>query len=455
MGNALTKIIYIEMRVYQMKKTKKVHSILPSFIKKTADSTIEKVLPNAPGVYLFKNNNNQVIYIGKANSIRKRVHSYFNKKHDDWKINTIMHDYAALEYILTNNEIEALLLEAQLIRQHQPKCNTLLKDGQPFLYILFTKNNMELVRNKKKKGKYIGPFLHKKSTRRAFKFLTETFKLNVCNKHIENGCLDYHIGNCAGSCKKNFDINGYNIRLNLAYQTIKQNKKSFIRSINKEIQNYNTYFEFEKAKHLYGYIQNIDIIFDTLKTKFSERKFEDQIFAATAPTALVQSRKKLAQDLQQFLNLNMPVHSIDCFDISHFQSSFIVGSCIRFTDGMPDKNKFRRFKINSLMQQNDYAALQEIVCRRYRHGDFPSLILIDGGKGQLNIVAPLVGNTPCISLAKPNSHKHTVDRIFLSDTKKSIPLDLHTNIGKALIALRDYAHHFAITYHRYRRGKQL
>lgn len=139
MGNALTKIIYIEMRVYQMKKTKKVHSILPSFIKKTADSTIEKVLPNAPGVYLFKNNNNQVIYIGKANSIRKRVHSYFNKKHDDWKINTIMHDYAALEYILTNNEIEALLLEAQLIRQHQPKCNTLLKDGQPFLYILFTK----------------------------------------------------------------------------------------------------------------------------------------------------------------------------------------------------------------------------------------------------------------------------------------------------------------------------
>jgi excinuclease ABC subunit C len=424
---------------------------------------MNKTFPDVPGVYLFKNHANDIIYIGKAKSLKKRVSSYFQDRHDTWKTDNLLKEYADIDYIATSNEIEALLLEAQLIHDYQPKYNVLLKDGQPFLYILFTGLNeskgtssMELVRNKKKKGVYVGPFMHKIPTRRAFQFLMETFKLYVCNKEIENGCLDYHLGLCAGTCKKNFDTDDYRVRLQLAHDTLKHNRKEFIKTIEKQIELYSQQLAFEKAQQLYDYLDNIDIIFNTLKTKFSEQKFEDRIIAITTPTQLQENKHMLATDLQELFGLDKPVHSIDCFDISHFQSNSLVGSCIRFTDGTPDKNKFRRFMIKTLTQQDDYAALREIVSRRYRNGDLPDLILIDGGKGQLNAVAPLVPRTPCISIAKPNiqhSNEEKIDRLFYSKTQDAIPLDIHSHRGKLLTALRDYAHHFAITYHRKKRNK--
>lgn len=426
---------------------------------------MNKTFPDVPGVYLFKNHTSDIIYVGKAKSLKKRLASYFQDRSGSWKIDNLLREYATIDYILTSNEIEALLLEAQLIHDCQPKYNVVLKDGQPYLYILFTHDNhsadkqfssMQLVRNKKEQGTYIGPFMHKIPTRRTFRFLAETFKLYLCNKTIENGCLDYHLGLCAGSCKSNFDQDGYRVRLQLAFDTIKHNRKQFIKTIEKQIQIYSNLLEFEKAQQLHEYLQNIDLIFDTLKTKFSEHKFEDQIIAVTTPKDLQEHKNQLATLLQQLLNLPNPVRSIDCFDISHFQSSSLVGSCIRFTDGVPEKNKFRRFMIKTLTTQDDCAALQEIVARRYRNGDFPDLILIDGGKGQLNAIVPLVPHTLCVSIAKPNkqqNHEEKNDRLFYSGTQDAIPLDVHSHIGKLLISLRDYAHHFAITYHRTKRSK--
>ena len=156
----------------------------------------------------------------------------------------------------------------------------------------------------------------------------------------------------------------------------------------------------------------------------------------------------LAATVQAFFGAPHPIHTIDCFDISHFQSHYIVGACIRFTDGKPDKNKFRRFKINSLDQQNDYAALQEIVARRYKDDTIlPDLVLIDGGKGQLSAAKAIIPHALCASLAKRE------ETIFSDQYPHGIVLDLHTEVGKLLIALRDYAHHFAISYHRLRRHK--
>ncbi len=426
---------------------------------------MNKAFPDVPGVYLFKNHANDIIYVGKAKSLKKRIGSYFKDRTGDWKIDNLVREHATIDYILTDNEIEALLLEAQLIHDYQPKYNVVLKDGQPYLYILFTENphaehkeftSMKLVRNKQEKGTYIGPFMHKIPNRRAFRFLAETFKLYLCNKQIENGCLDYHLGMCAGSCKKDFDQTGYQVRLQLAFDTLKHNRKQFTKTIQTQIEEYSQRLEFEKAQQLHDYLQNIDIIFDTLKTKFSEHKFEDQIIAVTTPADLQEHKNNLAIMLQQFLGLTTPVRTIDCFDISHFQSSSLVGSCIRFTDGIPEKNKFRRFMIKTLTTQDDCAALQEIVARRYRDGDFPDLILIDGGKGQLNAIVPLVPTVPCVSIAKPNKHQNPEqknDRLFYSGAQDAIPLDVHSQIGKLLMSLRDYAHHFAITYHRTKRSK--
>lgn len=412
-----------------------------------------KNLPKLPGIYLFKNSENQVIYVGKAKSLQKRVASYFSKRNTDWKVAALLDEATSIEHILTHSETEALLLEAQLIRDNKPKYNVLLKSGQPFLYILVTQGAMprlELVRNKKAKGLYFGPLLYKNHARRAYEYLIRTFQLFICNKKIESGCLDYHLGKCCGSCMQNFDIEGYKFRLQLAIDALKNTPKEFVKKIKEKIMEYNAAFEFEKSKHLHEYIQNIDSIFETLRTKFSETKFESQIFAATQEAPVDKEYSLTAQELQAMLKLSHPPSTIDCFDISHFQSRFIVGSCIRFTNGKPDKNFFRRFTVRSLVEQNDYVALQEIVSRRYKHPQMiPDLILIDGGKGQLSAVRAIMPDAPLISLAKKE------ETIFADNLPNGIKLDIKTRAGKLLIALRDYAHHFAISYHRLKRSKHV
>lgn len=312
---------------------------------------MQKTLPKAPGVYLFKDKREFVIYVGKAKNIHKRVQSYFQKQKGDWKIQALLHEHDEVDYILTKNESEALLLEAQLIRNYKPKFNVLLKEGQPFVYILFgiideeksaqkTKLPIiELVRNKKKKGRYFGPFLRKQQARSAHRYLVETFRLNLCNKKIENGCLDYHLGFCAGSCKKDFDTTSYLFRLQLAYDALKNNHRKLTKKIKQQIAEYNQELAFEKAMNLYQYLENLDVILQTLRTKFSESKYRHDIFTQTTPVKHLTMRDgNLANDLQKFLKLEKPIERIDCFDISHFQSSYLVGSCVRFYNGIPDKN---------------------------------------------------------------------------------------------------------------------
>jgi len=410
------------------------------------------LLPKLSGVYIFKDADGQVIYIGKAKSIKHRVSSYFNKNNADFKVQALIDEYDSIDYIVTHTEVEALLLEAQLIRDYKPKFNIMLKAGQPFVYILFTggKNpQIKLVRNRRLQGKYFGPFLQKIQARKVFEYLIGTFKLNLCNKKIENGCLDYHLGLCAGSCKSDFDKSAYLFRLRLAQDALKNNHKKLLKDLGAQIKEHNKKFEFETSKHLQEYVENLDVILGTIRTKFTENKFEQEVFSVVTPIKQIYSfSPDIDKKLQAFLQLDKPIRTIDCFDVSHFQSSFLVGSCVRFTDGKPDKNKFRKFQIKTLQEQNDYAALQEIVSRRYKNkDDVPDLILIDGGKGQLNAVLSKVVDVDCISLAKRE------ETVFSKKFPTGVKLDIKTDVGRLLIALRDYAHHFAISYHRKRRNK--
>jgi len=412
---------------------------------------LRKTLPKAPGVYLFKNAANEVIYIGKAKCIHTRVSSYFRNQHTDWKIQNLINEHADIDYILTSTETEALLLEAQLIGEHKPKYNVLLTSGQPFLYILFTHDTpttIKIVRNKKEKGTYFGPFLEKNPTRRAYEYLVRTFKLFLCNKKLEHGCLDYHLDKCAGSCKLDFDVDQYTFRAQLAMDALKNTPKEFLKKIKTRVQEHNQKLEFEKSKNLHEYLQNMDIIFHTLKIKFSETKFKNEAFAATTPVQPFQNKyDDIAVELQHLLNLDKMPLRIDCFDISHFQSSYLVGSCVRFALGKPDKNNFRHFNIKTITQQNDCAALQEIVTRRYRDPiDLPDLIVIDGGKGQLNAVLQIMPHdVEIISLAKRE------ETVFSKKIPEGVKLNIQTGAGQLLIALRDYAHHFAISHHRQKR----
>lgn len=413
-------------------------------------------LPKLPGVYLFKDAHDTIIYIGKAKSLLLRVRSYFQKYNLDWKVKSLLDEYASIEHIIVNSESEALVLEAELIQKHKPKFNSLLKEGNPFVFIMYAerKNHLpelKIVRYKKEKGRYFGPFIHKTQARKTLKYLTRTFTLFCCNKTIENGCLDYHLGNCAGSCLSTFDRDGYRFRMSLAVAALEKDHARFTKELGKKIKEYSAQMAFEKARNLKFYLESIDIIFATIKTAYSAQKYADQIVATTTPKRYVADLgPDIAERLQEFFETNAPIQTIDCFDISHFQSQFIVGSCIRFTNGIPEKNKFRRFKIRLLTQQNDYAALQEIVGRRYSATyDFPDLILIDGGKGQLSAAQMAFPGAHMASLAKRE------ERVFSTQFPEGKVLDLHDQVGRVLIALRDYAHHFAISYHRLLRSKYL
>jgi excinuclease ABC subunit C len=411
-------------------------------------------LPSLPGIYLFKNRENQIIYVGKAKSLKKRVQSYFHKKEKDWKVKALIEEHATIDHIVTHSEPEALILEAQLIKEHQPKFNVLLKSGQPFVYFLFTKapiQQFKVVRNKKEKGTYFGPFLQKKQARSAFDYLQKTFRLELCNQRVKEGCLKYHIDLCAGNCRDDFDQEEYLFRIELTKQVLQGNYNQSLKDLKKRIAQLSAQLEFEKAKNTHYYAQNLDTIFATLKTKFSEKRYEAAIFYATNP---LHTRKDpdlgLQYALKDFLQSPNPIQTIDCFDVSHFQSNYIVGSCIRFIHGIPDKNNFRRFNIKTLQKQNDYAALQEIVLRRYKNKeDLPDLIIIDGGKGQLSATQAVIDSVPIISLAKRE------ERLFMNQFPRGILLGKNTSLGQLFIAMRDYAHHFAISYHRVRRHKNM
>ena len=412
--------------------------------------------PKAPGIYVFKDSRGTILYIGKAKCLRSRVRSYFNRQAIDWKIQELLKEHESIGYIVTHSEIEALLLEVQLIRQFKPKYNVLLKSGNPFVYLTITHDQdnlpqLKLVRIKQAKGLYFGPFMAKQKARSVHDYLTRVFKLRLCNTRIDQGCLDYHMDICAGNCLPTFNKNEYLLRLTLAQELLSGNYKACSILLKQQIQEHNKKLEFEKSKNLAQYMHDLETIFETLQAGFTETKYLREIMATTMPVHTpIHEREQALFQLQELLQLEKKPVTIDCFDISHFQSSSLVGSCIRFTNGLPDKNNFRKFKIKTLTQQNDYAALQEIVRRRYTKPEqLPDIILIDGGKGQLNAVKKLFSGPVFVSLAKRE------ETLFTPLHSQGIKLDIKTPVGQLLIALRDYAHHFAVSYHQVLRSKAL
>jgi len=404
-------------------------------------------LPTLPGVYFFKDASNTILYIGKAKNLKNRVASYFSSI--DQKVIELLKQAVGIEFITTHNEIEALFLEAQLIKEHQPLFNRLLKEGNPFVYIYFSNEKLptiSITRTKKKKGDYFGPFLTKKDAHYVVEYLKKSLQLNICTKKIESGCLQYHINICAGNCKSDFDQEFYLFRFNLARQILNNQHNKAIKEITHEIALSNTQLNFERSAHLTKYLQHLNAIVQVLQT-LQKTKFTN--LQHPIPSQKEDDNLVILFELKKLLGLKKVPYTIDCFDISHMQSQSIVGSCVRFLNGKPDKKKFRHFDIKTLNQQNDYEALFEIVNRRYKKvEDFPDLIIIDGGKGQLNAVKKLAGPADIISISKGENRKIGLETIHFPDQEKTINLNIHQAADRLLLQIRDYAHHFAIEFHR-------
>ena len=400
-----------------------------------------KKLTTKSGVYMFKNIKEQIIYIGKAKNISLRITSYFNQP-ADYKTSLLLQEATNLETIPTSSEIEALYLEAELIKKYQPKYNKLLKEGNPFIYLFFSEEKiptLSIVRIKKKKGTYIGPFLSKNAAHSVYNFLMSTFKLKLCKKKIAQGCLEYHIDLCAGFCMNEFDLEFYEFRLAFAKYLLQKNPQQALQSLDAEIKLAAKNLQFEHAQHLLKYKQNFEQIDRTLQTLAdmpSKQKIPD-----------TQKNLALLMAMQKRLHLKHVPYVIDCFDISHMQGMAIVGSCIRYVHGVPEPKSFRRFQVKTLIDQDDCKALAEIVQRRYKTGlEFPNLIIVDGGKGQISAIKPYVGTAELVGLAKKE------ETIISADFKNFIQLDVKRPEDALILQIRDKTHQFAISYHRKKRS---
>jgi excinuclease ABC subunit C len=384
-----------------------------------------KNFPQKPGVYLMKNKRGEIIYIGKASNLQKRVLSYFQKAHDQ-RIEKLLQEVDDITYQTQDTTIEALILESNLIKKYQPKYNIREKDDKSFLYILITNEKFPrvlLVRKKDIKddsGGVFGPFTQAQNLRQALKIIRKIFPYNL---HPENKipqdkpCFDYHIGLCPGTCIQKITPKEYaktikNIKLFLSGK-----KKKVLEKLKKEMETASKNLEFELAQ-----------------------KIKNQIFALThiQDIALIQEDK---------FNLEEGTKRIEGYDISNISGKLAVGSMVVFLNDQPQKSEYKKFKIKTVNTINDILMLKEVLERRFNHKEWtlPDLILIDGGKAQVNIAKKVLKklklNIPVVGIAKGPKRKKNE---FIGKIPNEFNKDL-------LIKVRDEAHRFALSYHRWLR----
>lgn len=401
-------------------------------------------IPKLPGVYIFKDSYNIILYIGKAKNLHNRIMSYNTDKQIDWKLNSLLEQSQSIEWIITESETTAFLLEAELISEQKPLFNKLLTSDNPFIYILFKENKnipiIEVSRYYTRKSQLIiGPFLSKKEALQLYEYILSFFNLFTCKKKISHGCLNYHIGKCAGSCKDNFNEKEYKKRYNLAIAALK-NHDAFLQLLDNSIEEAKKKFniiELEKliqykiyySELCYKLDQNNSINEDTINTILLNITLEEN----TVQKALIQ--------IKELLNLDVIPNTIDCIDISHFQGHATTGACVRFINGKYSKESSYSYKL-PYEQNDDYENLILLVKNHYRDNPYPDILLIDGGKGQLHSIEKLKLPIPLMALAKKE------ETLFIKSNSDGIIITHQEPYGKLLISLRNATHNAAIRLHR-------
>ncbi|MGO9388458.1 MAG: excinuclease ABC subunit UvrC [Methanobacterium sp.] len=529
-------------------------------------------LPDKPGIYLMRDAKDKVLYVGKAKSLKKRVRSYFKDELDSPKTTAMMRQFHNLEYIITDTEKEALILESNLIKKYLPRYNIRLKDDKRYPYIKITKEDYPRIlitrRISDDDSYYYGPFTDVYALKRMLKFIKSLFKIREC-KNMNGPCLNYQINLCEAPCDNKISIKDYQQLVDKA-NLFFQGKYNDIMSIQKKMMTEAAENqEFEKATVLRDQIDSIkgilerqnmefnrqleqdviacslnedfatvvvfsvrdgkitgkndflmsfveptspekvlsaflkqyytgprqipsdlilqyhpddeSLIIDWLKEKSDtevtfkvpEEGMEYRLIKMVAKNAdVIKNHQKEVKgallDLKTYLGIPKIPRRIEAFDISNISGKNAVASMVVFEDGAPKKNSYRRYKIETT-GPDDYAMMREVLMRRYKKlihekeeiensllkiVDQPDLIVVDGGKGQLNVALTVLKllnltNIPVIGLAKEFEH------IFIPDVSTPIILPPNSNALHLLQRIRDEAHRFAINYHKKLRSKMV
>jgi excinuclease ABC subunit C len=388
-------------------------------------------LPNSPGVYLMKDAKGGVMYVGKAASLKRRVSSYFLRPHDS-RIESMVAQIAKIGFQRTDTAIEALMLEAELIKKLAPPYNVREKDDKSFLCVEITKDKWPrviLARGKDvTQGTRFGPFTSATSIREALRIIRRIFPYNTHEPErvgtFARPCFDAQVGLCPGAC-----VGG-------------ASREEYL----KTVRHIKLFFEGKKAKILKLLQKDMKTAAKALDFEGAER-LHRRIFALQhiQDVALIRD-----DELPPVDTGDMP--RIEGYDISNISGTSAVGSMVVFRGSMPDKAEYRKFKIKTVEGSNDVGMLQEVLRRRFRHvgeGGWPApdLILIDGGIAQVNaarqVLHELGIKIPLVGLAKGPERKK-------NELIGRVPPGVH---ARTLIAVRDEAHRFAIKYHKKVRGK--
>ncbi|MCS7231070.1 MAG: GIY-YIG nuclease family protein [Elusimicrobiota bacterium] len=443
-----------------------------------------KNIPKLPGVYLMRDASGKIVYVGKAKNLYSRIRSYFVKNEDFRLIGVMFYSIKNIDYIVCGSEKEALILEQKLIKKLQPQYNIIWRDDKSYLMIYIDKSDifpkLNFIRykeylNKQKTQKsksiiYFGPYPSAKQIKSVVRFITKLFKIRRCkydsklffNPQLKNkftSCIYYQTKQCVAPCilatypekKKEIEATYKNLIKNVILFLKGRNKK-LIDELKSKMKYYSDNLNFEQAIILRDTINYLSNIFSKCIIKQIEEK---DILDITI------QKIEVLKKLKEKLNLKSIPVIIEAIDISTFQGVGSCGSVVRFVNGYPDKQSYRRYKIKTLneFQVDDYTMIKEVVERRYKRllnekKELPNLLIIDGGKGQLNVAFEVLKENnlqekiDIISIAKNEDRVYTLNTdlaIFLSTSEED----------NLLRYIRDEAHRFAIKYNKVLLRKKL
>ncbi|MBO5032585.1 MAG: excinuclease ABC subunit UvrC [Lachnospiraceae bacterium] len=551
-------------------------------------------LPHKPGVYIMHDAEDTILYVGKAKNLHSRVRSYFKENIGRGpQIDKMVSLIARFEYIVTDSELEALVLENNLIKEHCPKYNTLLKDDKTYPYIKVTLGEdfprvMMVRQMKKDKAKYFGPFTNG-GVKESIDLLNKLYQLRTCSRRLprdcgkERPCLNYHIGQCCAPCQGTISKEAYAERIDKAIEFLNGKQQPVIKELKEKMQQASDNMDFEEAIKYRDLIESVKKVSET--QKMSDNVGEDKDIIALAidgnetvvqvfflrngkligrehfymtqveePTAdniltsfvkqfysgtpfipreimlqeaigdmelverwltnkkgarvhlrvplkgskeklvdlasrnaqlvLSQDRERIrreegrtigaVKEIEEILGIS-PLTRMEAFDISNTSGFANVGSMVVYEKGKPKRSDYRKFRMKTVAGPDDYACMQEVLTRRFRHGlderaemlrdaksigedfgsftKFPDLLLMDGGRGQVNIalqvLAELGISIPVCGMVKDDNHR--TRGLYFNNVE--LPIDTHSEGFKLITRIQDEAHRFAITYHRSLRSK--
>ena len=518
------------------------------------------LLPEKPGVYLMKDTLGQIIYVGKAKILKNRVRSYFTGLHDG-KTGRLVSQIADFEYIMTESEVEALVLECNLIKKHNPKYNILLRDDKTYPYLMITEESHPRIlvtrQVKKGRGKYFGPYPNATAAKEAARLLNRLFPFRKCRQIPTRPCLYYHLEQCLAPCVTDVALNVY-VEMRKDVSTfLKGDQSEIITLLEGKMQTASEALQYERAREYRDLIEDLkllrekqsitlndfidrDVIGYAITTDqmcvqvfyirlgkllardsfifpyyeepeeafisfvaqfYLERAvwppeillppLESLVLASLFPITVPQKGKK--RDLLQMAMsnaqttlhdqislevrqqsetqlalatlgelLNIPVPSrIEAFDISNTGGAHTVAGMVQFIEGKPQRQEYRKYKIQPMETSDDTAAMGQVVLRRYtrlvlENGPLPNLILVDGGKGQINAASKALKELnltiPVAGMVKNDRHQ---THGFLDQSGNPVALPKSHPTFYLLGRIQNEVHRFAITFHRQQRAKSM